>query len=135
MPGDLLLERPGPASGTKHVSSGRRRGAGAKRPENVPEMLRHTTGLPQGEYHRTVRRDGRISIRGIVYGIGKEFAGLSVHVITGADTCAFWDARTGELIAEHPIPEPGTTHVGFVRYNRRTPTFEPDPEPSPMSQT
>lgn len=122
--GVLLLEHPWPAPGTKHVSNGRPRGAGTARPKDIRDVI-HSTGTtaPPGEYQRTVRRDGRVSVRNVVYGIGKGHVGEALHVIVGETTVTFWSTRTGELIAEHPIPEPGVKHVGFVRYNR-TPTTE-----------
>ncbi len=135
--GDLLLEHPWPAAGTKHVSNGRPRGAGSKRPENIRDVIRSTsTHVLPDEYRRIVRADGRVSIRGVVYGIGKTHAGRPVHAVIGAETVAFCDPATGEIIAEHPIPEPGTKHVGHRRYNRKLPIFEPsdrDHEVSGMS--
>jgi transposase InsO family protein len=123
--GELLLEHPWPAPGTKHVSNGRPRGAGAKRPEHITDAFRRVANLPPGEYRRTVRTDGRVSIRGVVYGLGQQHTGRDLHVVIDEATATFSDAITGELITEHSIPEPGATHVGYVRYNRRTPTFEP----------
>lgn len=117
--GNLLLEHPWPEPGTKHVSNGRPRGAGTARPKNIRDVI-HSTGTtdPPGEYRRTVRSDGRMGVRNVVYGIGKSHFGEALHVIVGETTVTFWSTRTGELIAEHPVPEPGVKHVGFVRYNR-----------------
>lgn len=122
--GVLLLEHPWPPPGTKHVSNGRPRGAGAARPKDIRDVI-HSTGTtaPPGEYSRTVRRDGRVSVRDVVYGIGKAHVGEELHVITDGETLLFWSTQTGELVAEHQIPAPGVKHVGFVRYNR-TPTTE-----------
>ena len=135
--GELLIEHPWPAPGTKHVSNGRPRGSGASRPEDIRDVIRSTgTGTPPGEYHRTVRPDGRVSIRNVVYGLGQKHVGRRVHAVVDVETVAFCDADTGEIIAEHPIPDPGTKHVGYRRYARKLPTFEPsgpDPELSPMS--
>lgn len=117
--GVLLLEHPWPALGTKHVSNGRPRGAGTARPKNIRDVI-HSTGTttPPGEYRRTVRMDGRVSVRNVVYGIGRNHTGTELHVIVGEKTVTFWSTRTGELIAEHQLPEPGVKHVGYVRYNR-----------------
>lgn len=117
--GQLLLEHPWPPRGTKHVSNGRPRGAGTKRPNNIRDVI-HSTGttLPPDEYRRTVRMDGRVSVRNVVYGIGKSHVGENLHVIVDETQITFWSARTGELIAEHHLPAPGVKHVGFVRYNR-----------------
>lgn len=117
--GELLLEHPWPQPGTKHVSNGRPRGAGTKRPNNIRDVI-HSTGttMPPGEYRRTVRPDGRVSVRNVVYGIGKNHTGQELHVLVSETTMTFWSTRTGELIAEHQLPAPGVKHVGFVRYNR-----------------
>jgi hypothetical protein len=133
--GVLLLEHPWPPPGTKHVSNGRPRGAGSRRPQNIAEALRPADRQPDGEYRRTVRSDGRVSIRNVVYGISRNHTGEELHAIVG-DTVTFWSTRTGELIAEHAIPKPGIKHVGYTRYNRKPPApgqTPPNPEPSPMS--
>lgn len=49
-----------------------------------------------------------MSIRDVVYGIGKRHAGTELHVIVGETTAAFWSASSGELIAEQTLPAPGT---------------------------
>lgn len=69
--GVLLLEHPWPEPGTKHVSNGRPRGAGTARPKDIRDVI-HSTGTttPPGEYNSTIRADGRVSIRNVVYGIG-----------------------------------------------------------------
>lgn len=126
--GTLLLEHSWPEPGTKHVSNGRPRGAGSRRPKNIVEALRPTDPQPEGEYRRVVRADGRVSIRNVVYGIGRDHAGEALHVIVGEATVVFWSTSTGELIAEHQLPAPGIKHVGFVRYNRPA-----KPEVSTMS--
>lgn len=134
--GEPLLEHPWPAPGTKHVSNGRPRGSGSKRPAHIRDVLHQATQLPPDEYLRTVRRDGRVSIRDVVYGIGKAHTGQELHVIVSETTATFWSTSTGELIAEHTIPAPGTKHVGYVRYARKNPTPDqtpPNPEVSPMS--
>ena len=127
--GELLLEHPWSEPGTKHVSNGRPRGAGAKRPDNIRDVI-HSTGAtaPPDEYRRTVRMDGRVSVRNVVYGIGKSHVGENLHIIVGETAITFWSTRTGELIAEHQLPAPGVKHVGFARYNRKRPTFEPVPD-------
>lgn len=40
----------------------------------------------------------------------------------------FWSARTGELIAEHPTPEPGVKPVRYTRYKYKSPLFESVPD-------
>lgn len=76
---------------------------------------------------RTVRRDGRVSIRDVAFGIGKAHTGQELHVIIGETIATFWSTSSRELIAEHTIPAPGTKHVGYVRYARKNPT-PPNPE-------
>lgn len=115
--GELLLEHPWPPPGTKHVSNGRSRSTD-KRPKTIIEALRPTNPQPEGEYRRTVRIDGRVSIRSIVYTIGNNYNGEELHAIVGEITVTFWNIRTGELIVEHPIPEPGIKHASFSRHNR-----------------
>lgn len=135
--GELLLEHPWPEPGVKHVSNGRPRGAGTKRPENIRDVI-HSTGTtdPPGEYRRVVRADGRVSVRNVVYGIGKRHAGTELLVIIDGPRITFWHTRTGELIAEHQVPPPGVKIVGFTKYNMNR-TREPEPpvtpEVSPMS--
>lgn len=133
--GALLLEHPWPEPGTKHVGNGRARGAGTARPKNIRDVI-HSTGAtdPPGEYRRTVRTDGRVSVRNVVYGIGKRHAGTELHVIIDGPRIAFWHTRTGELVAEHHVPPPGVKIVGFTKYNMgRTPEPPANPEVSPMS--
>lgn len=135
--GALLLEHPCPEPGTKHVSNGRPRGAGTKRPEKIRDVI-HSTGAtdPPGEYRRVVRSDGRVSVRNVVYGIGKGHAGTELRVIIDGPRIAFWHTRTGELVAEHHVPPAGVKIVGFTKYNVKH-TAEPEPpattEVSPMS--
>ncbi len=134
--GVLLLEHPWPTPGTKHVSNGRPRGAGTARPKNIRDVI-HSTGTtdPPGEYQRVVRTDGRVSVRNVVYGIGKAHTGAELHVTIDGPRIAFWHTRTGELIAEHHVPPPGVKIVGFTKYNmNRAPEPEPPtPEVSTMS--
>ncbi len=121
--GKLLLEHPWPPPGTKHVSNGRPRGAGTARPKDVRDVI-HSTGAtsPPGEYRRTVRMVGRVSIRNVVYGIGKPHVGEELHVIVGKVTVTFWSTQTGELIAEHPIPNPASsTSASSATTEPRTP--------------
>jgi hypothetical protein len=131
--GELLLEHPWPAPGTKHVSNGRPRGSGAARPKDTRNVI--GAGAPPSECRRTVRADGRVSIRNVVYGLGKAHAGRAAHVVC-AETVSFRDASTGEIIAEHPIPKPGVKHVGFTRHNRKAPasTTTGAGQLSPMSR-
>ena len=94
------------------------------------------TTAPPGEYRRVVRADGRVSVRNVVYGIGKRHAGTELLVIIDGPRITFWHTRTGELIAEHQVPPPGVKIVGFTKYNMNR-TREPEPpvtpEVSPMS--
>lgn len=75
-----------------------------------------------------------VSVRNVVYGIGKAHAGAELHVIIDGPRIAFWHTRTGELIAEHHVPPAGVKIVGFTKYNMsRTPEPPLTPEVSPMS--
>jgi hypothetical protein len=90
---------------------------------------------PPRDYRRTVRADSRAGLRNVVYGLGQAHAGRAIHAIIGDTAVAFWDATTGEIITEHPIPRAGVKHVGFVGYNRKFPGFtpaNPDNEVAPM---
>ena len=124
--GDLLLEHPWPAPGTKYVSNGRPRGFGSKRPENIRDVIRSTsTDVPPDEYRRIVRTDGRVRIRGVVYGVGKTHAGRPVHAVIDVETVVFCDPVTGEIIAEHPIPEPGTKQPDIAATTASCPSSNP----------
>ncbi|RXW33546.1 hypothetical protein [Propioniciclava flava] len=74
-----------------------------------------------------------MSIRDVVYGIGKRHAGTELHVIVGETTAAFWSTSSGELVAEQTLPAPGTKHVGYVRKNPTPGQTPPTPEVSPRS--
>ena len=77
-------------------------------------------------FEAIVRDDGRVSVRNVVYGIGKAHAGTELHVIIDGPRIAFWHTLTGELVAEHQVPPPGVQIVGFTKYNiNRTPEPEP----------
>lgn len=59
-----------------------------------------------------------MSVRDVVYGIGKEHVGEELRILVDKGTVTFWSTRTGELVGEYPLPEHGVKDVGCVRYNR-----------------
>lgn len=83
------------------------------------------------ENTRRVTVSGGIKVNGVKFQIGSHLAGALVTIVRDATTIAFYDVATGELLIEHPWPEPGVRYVsnGKPRGPRRT----PPPEPSPMS--
>lgn len=85
--------------------------------------------FPPGEYVRKVRSSGGVTIRDVAYQIGRPRAGEYVHVIVDTETISFFDTRSGELLAEHPLPEPGIRYVG----NGKPPRSAAREELSPMS--
>lgn len=89
--------------------SGRPRGGGAKRPATVTEVLRPAKPLPVSG---SSARRRRVSVRNVAYRISPYRTEEKLHVITGAETISFFAVATGELIAEQPLPEPGTRYVG-----------------------
>lgn len=102
--GTLLLEHPWPEPAPNTSAT-----AGTARPKNIRDVI-HSTGTmtPPGEHQRTVRRDGRVSVRNVVYGIGRNHTGTELHVIVGEKTVTFWSTHTGELIAQHQLPNPAS---------------------------
>jgi transposase InsO family protein len=129
--GDLLLEHPWPPPGTRHVSNGRARGSGNQHPHGLVATLRAANTAPHTEHtdhHVTVRYDGRVRIHNVTYHLDRKRAGQSVYVLHHDTTITFWDTTTGELIIEHPNPQPGTRYVGNTGRTRT-----PKPKPSPMS--
>ena len=82
--------------------------------------------LPENTRH--VSASGGIKVRGVKFQIGSDLVGKLVTIVRDEATIAFFDQETGELIIEHPWPEPGITYVsnGKPRGGRRKPA-------SPMS--
>ena len=79
------------------------------------------------EYARKVRRSGGVTIREVDYHLGRRLAGRHVRAVLDHDSITFIDPATGEILAQHPIPEPGVRYIGSGRPRSRR------PEPSPMS--
>lgn len=73
--------------------------------------------LHTNEYTRRVKRTGAVRIRRVDYQLGRRNIGHYVHVIIdpNAGTISFVHYQTGELLIEHPLPEPGVRYVS----NRR----------------
>ncbi|MFC4244009.1 hypothetical protein ACFOYW_11545 [Gryllotalpicola reticulitermitis] len=123
--GGLLLKHSWPAPGTKHVRDGRPSGAGAKRPEHVTKpYTKRLISRPPNTTAPCAPTGGSASEAASTASANNTPVADSTPSST-MTTTTFSDAATGEIIAEHLISEPGTMHVGYVRYNRRTPTFEP----------
>lgn len=138
--GTLLLTHPWPGPGVKHVSNGRPRGSGARRPENIVDVLRPARARRDGEFEATVRIDGKVSIRNVAYQISRRLAGERLHVIIANRRISFYAITTGELLLEHDLPAPDIRYVpnGLGRGTQITPNnYLPDtprnPEVSPMS--
>ena len=92
------------------------------RPKQAPAPASATA-----EYSRKVRRSGGVTIREVDYHLGRRLAGRRVRAILDQDTITFIDPATGEILAQHPIPDPGVHYIGNGRPRGHR------PEPSPMS--
>lgn len=74
--------------------------------------------LPENTRRITV--SGGIKVEGVKAQIG----GTLVTIVRDKATIAFYSVNTGELLIEHPWPEPGIRYVsnGHPRGPRKTPT-------------
>lgn len=105
----------------------------------APTPTRTTRPTHPGEQTKKVQPAGGLQVRGVTYQLGSEFGGQYVLVIHDAATIAFIHQSTGELIIEHPWPEPGTTYVGNGKPRGRRPAHTKNVtevlmhEPSPKS--
>lgn len=63
------------------------------------------------ENTRRVTVSGGIKVKGVKFQIGSHLAGTLVTIVRDDTTIAFYDVTTGELLIEHPWPEPGTRYV------------------------
>lgn len=63
------------------------------------------------ENTRRVTVNGGIKVKGVKFQIGSHLAGTLVTIVQADTTIAFYDFATGELLIEHPWPEPGTRYV------------------------
>nr|WP_315902505.1 IS481 family transposase [Microbacterium memoriense] len=83
------------------------------------------------ENTRRVTVSGGIKVKGVKFQIGSHLAGTLVTIVRDKEMIAFYSVSTGELIIEHPWPEPGIRYVsnGHPRGPRKT----PEPQTSPMS--
>lgn len=97
---------------------------------NAPAPVARSAVTPPtgtGEYVRKVRSSGGVTIRDVAYQIGRAHAGEHVHAIIDASTIRFFDTRTGELLIEHPLPDPGIRYVGSGKSRHPRPKAEPSP--------
>lgn len=67
------------------------------------------------ENTRRVTVSGGIKVKGVKFQIGSHLAGILVTIVQDDTTIAFYDVATGELLIEHPWPEPGTRYVSNGR--------------------
>lgn len=97
---------------------------------HVQVPARHKAVLPAEsvEYVRKVRSSGGVTVRDIAYQIGRDHAGKHVHVLIDADTIRFVDPHTGELLIEHPLPEPGVRYVGNGKSHGHASRGRPSPK-------
>lgn len=77
--------------------------------------------LPENTRRITV--SGGIKVKGVKFQIGSHLAGTLVTIVRDDTTVAFYSVSTGELLIEHPWPEPGVLYVsnGRPRGPRKTP--------------
>ena len=78
-------------------------------PPTVPEQV--TPATDRQSAHRTVNRNGSVTILGTHFKMGKEHTGTTVHIIYDDTTIMFFGAQGTEIIT-HPRPPHGTTYVG-----------------------
>jgi transposase InsO family protein len=102
------------------------------RPQDYPPArpTRRTRRTDIGERTARVYADGKTSIEGVRYHLGKEHVGTQIHTLWDTQTISFFDQH-GTQIASHPRPTPDITFVG----NGKPRGFlaNQNPEPSPMS--
>lgn len=84
----------------------------APAPEPNPDAPTHPGA--SGEGVRIVRAHGDISIRGITFQLGNEYARTQTRAIWDPARIMIFDEH-GTLIIEHPWPQPGTRYVGNGR--------------------
>jgi putative transposase len=82
-----------------------------------------------GEHLLKIRANGDVVVHKVSYQIGSDHIGQHVHVIHDTEKISFYNTTTGELLIEHPLPAPGTRHVG----NGQPRGGRPTPKPTPMS--
>jgi putative transposase len=84
--------------------------------------------LPENTRHVTA--SGGIKVQGVKFQIGSHLAGTLVTIVRDETTIAFYDVKTGELLIEHPWPEPGTRYDsnGKPRGPRKASTAGPSPK-------
>lgn len=95
--------------------------------ETAPPAPRSTWLDTPGEHLLKVRSSGDVVVHKVSYKIGTHLAGRRLHVIHNTEKISFYDTTTGELLIEHPLPAPGTRHVGNGRPRGRRPKSEPSP--------
>ena len=74
-------------------------------PEPVPSQV------PPGEYTRKVTKHGRATVNGLSYYLGAAHAGRDVVIVIDTKTIMIADTATGEVLADQPLPTPGTRYI------------------------
>jgi transposase InsO family protein len=98
------------------------------RPQATPPATPTHPTTQHREYIAKVSTRGAACVRGVAYQIGHHQTGRYTCAIIQGNTISFYDTTTGELLIEHPLPEPGIKYVGNgqLRGNSK-------PKPSPKS--
>lgn len=82
-----------------------------KTPAPAPPEQATPAASDRRSMHRTVRKDGCVTVLGTHFMMGKEHIGHTVHIICGETTIMFFGPQGTEIIS-HPRPPKGTTYVG-----------------------
>ena len=97
-------------------------------PPSFPDPV--TPAPDRQSAHRTVNRNGSVTILGTHFKMGKEHIGTTVHIIYDETTIMFFGAQGTEIIT-HPRPPHGTTYVG----NGEPPGVAADPQGTRKKRT
>lgn len=101
--------------------------APAPSPYRVPRA-QPPADLPAGTHVRTVTTSGTIRLHNVTYKVDANRAFEQVLAVTTNETIIIADLH-GEILAEHPRPEPGITYVGNGQPRGRRPkTRQPSPK-------
>lgn len=77
----------------------------------APAPPKPATGSVGHSMHRTVGKDGCVTVRGTHFKMGTEHIGHAVHIICDDTTIMFFGPQGTEIIS-HPRPPKGTPYVG-----------------------
>lgn len=88
---------------------------------------RHARSEEIGHYARKVQSPGNITVKGVIYHVGRERAGQWLEAIIDDTRILVFDSDTGEYLVDRPLPPAET------RYVPKGQLLQPTHEVSPMS--